>query len=280
MVKIESTLFMDINLLQVFSYSFMVRAFLAGTMIGIVAPMIGTFLVAKRYSLMADSLAHVSLAGVALGLLLGIYPVYAAIIVSIVTAVIIEKLRTQRGVSGEVALAMFLSGGLAVAVVLIGVGHGFGVDLFSYLFGSITTVSETDLWIIGSLGVAVLMLIGLFYKELVAISFDEEAALVNGVPVSAINMTLMVLTALTVSLAMRVVGVLLIGALMVIPVVTAMQLRRSFLHTMMAAVGFSLLAVIGGLLGSYYFNLASGGAIVVTSLGLFFITMALTQSRK
>jgi zinc transport system permease protein len=264
-------------MLEIFQYSFMIRAFIAGGIIGILAPIIGTFLVAKRYSLIADSLAHVSLAGVALGLLLGIYPVYTAIVVALVTAVIIEKLRTSRGVSGELALAMFLSGGLAIAIVLIGLGKGFSVDLFSYLFGSITTVKVVDLWVIGGLGLVVLGTIAVIYKGLVYISFDEEAALVSGVPVSVLNMILMALTALTVSLAMRIVGVLLIGALMVIPVVTAMQFRKSFQQTVILAVVLSLLAVVGGLFSSYYLNLASGGTIVVFSLLLFTVLTVLKK---
>lgn len=267
-------------MLEIFQYSFMIRAFIAGGVIGVVAPVIGTFLVAKKYSLMADSLAHVSLAGVALGLLLGIYPVYSAIVVSIVTAVIIEKLRTSRGVSGEIALAMFLSGGLAISIVLIGLGKGFTVDLFSYLFGSITTVRVEDLRVITGLSVVILGFVALLYKALMYIAFDEEAALVSGVPVSFLNVALMVMTAVTVSVAMRVVGVLLIGALMVIPVVTAMQLRVSFSRTLFAAVGFSLIAVLCGLFSSYYLNLASGGTIVVTALLLFFIVTILKSIKK
>ena len=279
MERVGTSLFMGTNMLEIFNYSFMIRAFLAGGLIGIIAPVIGTFLVAKRYSLMADSLAHVSLAGVALGLLLGIYPVYSAIAVSILTAVVIEKLRTKRGVSGEVALAMFLSGGLAVAIVLLGLGKGFNVDLFSYLFGSITTVKAIDLWVIGILGAVVLTTIFAFYKEFVYLSFDEEAAQVSGVPTATLNIVLMVLTAITVSVAMRVVGVLLIGALMVIPVVTSMQLRQSFQKTIFFAVLFSLVSVAGGLFLSYYLNLASGGAIVVLSLGIFLTTSLLSKVR-
>jgi zinc transport system permease protein len=263
-------------MLEIFNYSFMIRAFIAGGIIGVIAPIIGSFLVAKKYSLMADSLAHVSLAGVALGLLLGIYPVYTAILVAVLTAVVIERLRTKYKVSGEIALAMFLSGGLAIAIVLISLGKGFNVDLFSYLFGSITTVRPTDLWIIGSLGLVVLITVIAMYKELVYVSFDEEAALVSGVPVSVVNVVLMILTALTVSLAMRVVGVLLIGALMVIPVVTAMQLKKSFLKTILASVIFSLMAVVLGLFSSYYLNLASGGAIVVVAL-ILFVFVAITN---
>jgi zinc transport system permease protein len=233
------------------------------------APVIGTFLVAKRYSLMADTLAHVSLAGVALGLYLGIYPLFTSIIVAVVAAVVIDRLRAARHVSGETALAMFLSGGLAIAIVLISLAKGFNVDLFSYLFGSITTVKAEDLVVMGVLGTVVLTILTLFYKHFLYLSFDEEAAMVSGVPVARLNTVLMVLTALIVSLAMRVVGVLLIGALMVIPVVTAMQLRKSFQQTIFWAIGFSVFAVVAGLFASYYLNVASGGAIVVTALLLF-----------
>jgi len=258
---------------EIFHYSFMIRAFLAGGVVGIIAPLIGVFLVAKRYSLMADSLAHVSLAGVALGILLGIYPVYTAIAVSLLAALFIERLRSQRHVSGELALAMFLSAGLAVAVVLISLGHGFTIDLLAYLFGSITTVTPQDVVVISILGTTILLLITLFYRQLVSLSFDEEAALVSGVHTSFLNTLLMVLTAVTVSVAMRIVGVLLIGALMVIPVVTATQLRRSFGKTILIAVGCSFISVLIGLFASFYLNLPAGGAIVVTSLGLFFVSL-------
>jgi len=254
---------------DIFSYSFMVRAFIAGGIIGIIAPVIGSFLVAKRYSLMADSLAHVSLAGVALGLLLHTHPVYTAIIVSTLAALVIEKLRSTRGVSGETALAMFLSGGLAIAIVLIGLGDGFSVDLFSYLFGSITTVTTADLKTIGGLGLLVLGSVVVLYRQLVYVSFDEEAAQVSGIPAARINTILVILTALTVTLAMRVVGVLLIGALMVIPVVTAMQFKLSFLRTILTSSILSLISVAVGLFLAYYLDLAAGGAIVVFALLLF-----------
>lgn len=263
-------------MLEIFHYSFMVRAFIAGGVIGVIAPLIGVFLVAKRYSLMADSLAHVSLAGVALGILLGIYPVYTAIAVAVISSLIIEKLRSQRHVSGELALAMFLSAGLAVAIVLISLGHGFNIDLLAYLFGSITTVTTQDIFVISILGPSILILISLFYRQFVYLSFDEEAALVSGVRTQFLNMLLIILTAITVSVAMRIVGVLLIGALMVIPVVTATQLRRSFGQTILLAILFSLISVAVGLFGSFYLNLPAGGAIVVTSLGLFFLSLIMS----
>lgn len=259
-------------MLEIFQYSFMVRAFLAGSVIGVIAPLIGCFLVTRRYSLMADSLAHISLAGIAIGLLLGIYPVYSALAVTIVAAIVIEKLRADRKISGEIALAMFLSGGLAVAIVLISLARGFNVDLFSYLFGSITTVRETDLWIIGILGCVVLFLVYFLYEEFLYISFSEEAAQVSGIPVRALNTILVVLTAVVVTLSMRIVGLLLIGALLVIPVVTAMQIGKSFVQTIFYSVFFGLLSVILGLFIAYYANLAAGGTIVLVSLFFFGIT--------
>ena len=264
-------------MLEIFSYSFMIRAFVAAGVIGVVAPLIGTFLVAKRYALMADSLAHVSLAGVAIGLLLGVSPLITAVVATVFTALVIEQLRAQKRLSGEAGLAMFLSGGLAIAIVLMNIGQGLNANVMSYLFGSIITVTPTELWIIGGLGFVILASIGLLYQEFVAVAFDEEAALVSGVPVRRLNTILMVLTALTVSIAMRIVGVLLIGALMVIPVVTATQLRQSFRATIACAILFSTSAVICGLVGSYYFDIAPGGSIVVSALLLFFLTTFLKR---
>ncbi|MBI5452875.1 metal ABC transporter permease [Candidatus Gottesmanbacteria bacterium] len=265
-------------MLEIFQYSFMVRAFIAGIVIGIIAPLIGNFLVARRYSLMADSLSHMSLAGVAIGLITGIYPIYTAMIVAVAGSIAIELLRTEKRISGEVVLAMFLSGSLAIAIVLISFARGFNVDLFSYLFGSISTVREIDLWIISGLGLVVLTVIFFLYKELVYIAFDEEAAKVSGVKVRLLNIVLVILTAVTVSLSMRIVGALLIGALMVIPVVAAMQLRKSFKQTVLFAIMFGLISVISGLFISYYLNLAAGGTIVVLALALFGVTIILNKS--
>lgn len=260
-------------MLEIFAYSFMIRAFIAGAIIGTLAPLIGTFLVARRYSLIADSLAHVSLAGVAIGLLTGIYPVYTALITAVIAAFAIEHLRTSRRIAGESALAIFLSGGLAVAVTLIGLAHGFSVNLFSYLFGSIATVQQSDVIIIAVLGAVVGSMLVALYKELFFLSFDEEVAIVSGVPAKFINGALMVMTAVTVALAMRIVGALLIGALMVIPVVTAMQIAKSFKNTVIYAMGIGLICVIAGLFAAYYLDIPAGGAIVLVSLLLLGMSM-------
>jgi len=259
--------------MEILSFDFMIRAFVAGLAIAVVAPLIGTFLVAKRYALIADSLAHISLAGVAAGVLIGINPVLSALVVAVVAGFLIEKLRSGGHLSGEVALAMFLTSGLAIAVVLIGVAQKANVDLFAYLFGSITTVQSLDLWLIVPLAVVVTLLSVLLYKELAYVTFDDEQARVSGLPIAFLNYTLVSLAAITVVISLRIVGGLLVGALMVIPVASAMQVARSFKQTMILAVGFGVLSVLVGLCLAYYLNLAAGGTIVITSLALFALAL-------
>ena len=264
-------------MLEIFQFSFMVRAFAAGTLIGVIAPLIGTFLVVRRFSRLADTLAHVSLAGVAIGLLTRTDPVISAVIVSVLTAVAVERLRESNRIFGESALAIFLWSGMAVAVVIISLARGFNVGLFSYLFGSITTVTPGDLYLIGTLGILVILMVAIFYKELFFVSTDEELARVSGVNARAFNLILMILAAVTIALSMRIVGILLIGALMVIPVITAMQFSKSFKQTLLISVLISLVSVITGLFLSYYFDLASGGTIVLISLMIFLIGLAVKK---
>jgi zinc transport system permease protein len=266
-------------MLEIFQYSFMIRAFLAGLMIAIIAPIIGNFLVVRRFSLIADTLSHVALSGVAIGLLFKAQPLLVTVIVTVLVSIVIEKLRTSKNIPGEAVLAMFLPGGLALSIVLISLANGFNANLFAYLFGSITTVTDSDLWFTLGLGIITLATVVFFYKKLLFAAFDEESAKISGIPVGFVNLLLIVLTAITVSLSMRVVGILLIGALMVIPVVTGMQLARSFLQSIYYSLGFALVAVIFGLFASYYLNLPAGGAIVLLSLGIFGLVALLKQNR-
>ena len=254
---------------EILQYGFMQRALLAGAIIGTIAPMIGVFLVLRRLSLIADTLSHVALAGVAAGLLLQTYPLAGALVAALVGAVGIERLRMSGRLFGEAALAIFLSGGFAVAVVLISLARGFNVDLFSYLFGAITVVQPRDLWVILVLGLVVFGAVTAFSKELFAITFDEESARVQGVPVDRLNLLLTVLVAVTVVVAMRIVGILLTSALLVIPAVTALRLARSFRTTLVVAVACSLVSVLVGMMVSFYLDIAAGGAIVLTALVLF-----------
>jgi zinc transport system permease protein len=255
--------------MELFQYSFMIRALIAGCIIAITAPLVGTFLVTRRYSLMADTLSHVSLAGIAIGLLLNIYPVYTALIISVIAALLIEKLSNYKRITGESTLSVFLSGGLALAIVLISLARGFNVDLYSYLFGSITTVSVSDLYLISIVGIVVSIIIFLLYDRLMYVSFDEESARVSGLSTKKINYIFMVLTAITIALSTRIVGVLLVSALMVVPVLTASQVARSFKQSIFYSILFSLFFVVSGLILSYYFNIAAGGAIVLFSIVCF-----------
>lgn len=259
-------------MMSVFQYGFIIRGLEAGILIGLIAPLIGLFLVLRRYSLMADTLAHVSLVGVAIGLLTGISPLVTALISSVVSSVLVERLRNSKRVYGESALAIFLSGSLAIAVILINISHGFKVDLFSYLFGSIVTVKASDIAIILLLGLIVLGLVVTFFKELVYISFDEESAQVSGIPTHRINLLLIILSAVTISIAIPIVGILLITALIVIPVVTALQLKKSFKLTLLWAEVFSVASVVLGIVEAYYLKISAGGAIILTAL-IFFLAV-------
>lgn len=267
-------------MLAILQYSFIERGLIAGLIIAIIAPLIGIFLVLRRYSLIADTLSHVSFAGVALGFLLGINPVITAILASVLSSVIIEKLRKTQRVYGESALSLFLSGSLAVAIVLISLHHGFNANLSNYLFGSILTVQNSDLYLIAGAGLLVALSILLFFKELMFISFDEEAAQVSGIPVSVINTLFIIFAAVTVALAIPVVGVLLIAALIVVPVLTAIQFRKSFRITILIAEAVSVISVFGGMFFSYYLDLSSGGTIVLFALLLFVLSLFWNQKAK
>ena len=255
-------------MLDLFQYSFILRGFQAGIIIAIIAPLIGMFLVLRRYSLIADTLSHVSLAGVAIGLLLKVNPLITAIIAAVFSSVVIERLRMSKRIYGESALSIFLSGSLALAIIMISLAGGFGVDLFSYLFGSIAT-----------LGLLVIAIIVAFYKELVYTTFDEEAAKVSGIPTKFINLLLIVLAALTVSLSIPIVGVLLISALIVIPVVTALQFKVGFLQTILVAEVISIASVIGGIITAFYLNISTGGTIVLFTVMTFIVAYAFQRKK-
>jgi len=260
-------------MLSLLQYDFVLRGLLAGLIIAVVAPLIGIFLVLRRYSLIADTLAHVSFAGVAIGALLGINPVLTAIGATMLSSVAIERLRTSRRVYGESALSLFLSGSLALAIVLISLRRGAGVNVTNYLFGSIVTVTASDLWIIAGAALLAAALVVIFFKELMAIAFDEEAARVAGLPVGLLNVVLVIVASLVIALAIPIIGILLVAALVVIPVLTAMQFRRSFMTTLLYAEIASLLSVVGGMMVSFYFDLATGGTIVLVALGLFVLSL-------
>ncbi len=263
--------------MEIFQFEFMQRAFVSGMVIAVIAPGIGMFLVVRRYSLMADTLAHVSLAGVAIGMLTNANPLVAAVISTVIAALGIERLRSTKTIFGESVLALFLSGSLAISAVLLSLARGLNANLLSVLFGSIVTVSHQDVILTVALGIVVILTIFIFYHQLFTVSFDEEVARVNGMNVAFYNSLIVVLAAITVSLAIRVVGVLLIGALMVIPSIAALQWQLSFRKSLLLAMLFSVISVFVGLISSYYFDLASGGTIVLVTIALFLFSLFLNR---
>jgi len=260
------TEFLQLEFLQ---YDFILRAFQAGVIIAVIAPTIGIFLVLKRYSLIADTLSHVSLAGIAIGLILKINPIMTAMATTVLASLGIEKLRSSKKIYGESALSIFLSGSLALAIVLLGLGKNINANLFNYLFGSILTITQNDILIISILGLFIFLMIYLNYKALIFSTFDEEVAKSSGVKVNRLNQMLIILSALTISISIPIVGVLLIASLIVIPVVTALQLKKNFTQTLLFAIFFSVLSVIFGIILSFYLNTATGGTIVLLMLAIF-----------
>lgn len=261
-------------MLEMFSYDFMVRALAAGLMVGVMCPAVGVFLVLRRYAFMADTLAHVSLAGVALGMILGFFPPLTTLAVTVLAALVIERLRAAGRLYGEAILAMVMASGLALAVVLISLMRGFNVDIMGYLFGSILTVGPGDLLPILVVGAVVLGLLAYFYKELFFISFDEECARVAGLPVDRLNLLFICLVALTVSVGLRVVGSLLVSALMVIPVLTAQLLSGSFRRLFWLSLVLGVTVCFWGLTLSYRLGTAAGGSIVLLAAAVFGLVQA------
>lgn len=254
---------------EILTQGFMIRALEAGVIIGLICPLVGLFLVLRRLSLLADTLSHVALAGVAAGTLMRVYPGAAAVAAALAAALGIETLRGRGRVFGDAALAMFLSGGLAVALVLMHYARGINRDLLALLFGSIVTITTSDIVLVTVLGTAVGAAILLLFKELFYLTFDEEAAAIAGIPAGRINTAFSLLGAVTVALAMRVVGVLLVSALMVIPVMAALRVAGSFRAAAVSAMAFGLAAVLAGLFAAYALDLPAGAAIVLAALILY-----------
>jgi zinc transport system permease protein len=253
--------------MSILDADFMRLAFAAGAIVGVVAPAVGFFLVQRRMSLIGDGIGHVAFAGVALGYLIGVSPVATALVASVLGAIAIEWLRARRQAAGDQALALLFYTGIAAGVVLVSAAGALNADLFSFLFGSILTVTQGDLLLAAALGAVALGVIAVLYRALVAVALDEEGARVSGVPVGALNVALAALAGVTVAVSMRIVGILLIAALMVLPVIAAGRVAWSVRSTMLIAMGIGLGSAVVGLTIAYYANLAPGGAIVLTAAG-------------
>ena len=255
---------------MIWELEFMRRALVAAALVGLTAPAIGTYLVQRRLALMGDGIGHVALTGVGLALLAGTAPLPTAVVLAVAGAVAIELLRERGGASGDVALALLFYGGIAGGVLLTNVSREASTTkLVSYLFGSVSTVTGGDLWVIAALAVAVVAVVTVFGRELFAVCYDEEVARASGLRVRLLNLLIAVTAALTVALAMRVVGLLLVSALMVVPVAAAQQVARSFRATLLGALGIGVTVAVGGLLAAYYVDAAPGATIVLLAIAVF-----------
>ncbi|MDO9379734.1 MAG: metal ABC transporter permease [Nocardioidaceae bacterium] len=259
-------------MLELLDYDFMRRALVAAVLTGLTAPAIGTYLVQRRLALLGDGIGHIALTGVALGLLTGFAPILTAVVVAALGAVVIELLRVYSRTSGDVALALLFYGGIAGGVLLLNLAGGSASTLNNYLFGAITTVSDGDLTLVAGLTVLVLVLAVGLAPQLFAVCQDEEHARVSGVPVRFYGLLIAVLAAVTVTVAMRTVGLLLVSALMVVPVATAQQLTRSFRVTFALAMAIGTVAAVAGVGTSFYADTQPGPTIVVLALAAFAVT--------
>ncbi|KFM17422.1 ABC 3 transport protein [Marine Group I thaumarchaeote SCGC AAA799-P11] len=263
---------------EILTYSFMHRALIAGIAIAILCSVVGLFLVLRRYSLFGDAIAHSSFGGVAVGLLAGIYPLWTAYVVSIVSALVITKVKDRFNISGDASIAVLLSSGIAVGLVIIGLSGGFTLDIFSFLFGSILLVSVDDVVLILSLTGGILIVVLLLFRELLYSTFNEEQAKVSGIPVEKINYLIVFMAGLTVVTSIQLVGVLLISALFVIPNVSAIMYGKGFKQTALISIGFSIFSVVAGILVSYVFDITPAGTIVLISIGLLAGTMGIKSA--
>lgn len=256
---------LQVSILQ---YDFMVRALVAGLLAGALAPSLGVFIYLRRLSLIADTLSHVAFMGIAVGLFTKVFPAAVALLTSTTAAAGIEYLRSRRLLPGDAALAVFLYASLAVGVTVIGFADGFNADLFGYLFGSILSISSTDLWLLGALAILTVGFVLTFFSELAQTSFDTDLARTSGVRVNLVNLGLAVLTGATITLSMRVVGLLLVGALIIIPVIAALRVATGLRQTIMVAILLGMISAIGGIILAFYTDMVPGGTVVITAVGI------------
>ena len=265
-------------ILEALSYGFMQKALIAGIAVGLICSFMGTFLVLRRYSLFGDGIAHVAFGGISVGLFLGVFPLWTAFIVSIFGGIGLQKLRQSTKISGDAAVAVVLVSGLAVGVILVSSSGGFSVDLFSFLFGSILLISNEDTIMILAISSGIIATLVVLQKQFLHLTFNEEQAKLVGLRTTLLNYAFVILASITVVTSMRLVGILLISALIVIPNITAMMFGKGFKKTVCISMGISVISVIGGILLSYSINLAPSGTIVVIAVGILVGTLVLKST--
>jgi len=260
------------NLLDFLSYGFIQRAYLAGSFIAVLCAALGLFLVLKKLSLIGDGLSHASFGAIALGLFFGIYPFYVAIPVVLLSSLLIVWLSEKAKIYGDAAIGIVSSVGIASGVILASVSKGFNVDLFSYLFGNILSISRSEVIFSIILSIFVLLVIWFFYQDLFSATFDEVFAKATGIKTNLVNIILTSLTAITVVLAIKVVGIMLVSALLILPAVSALQISRSFKSALFLSVLFAVISVLAGITVSFFLDIPAGGAIVMVNFLIFSLT--------
>lgn len=265
------------SLLHYLNYTFIQRAYLAGSFIAVLCAMLGLFLVLRKLSLIGDGLSHVSFGAIALGLFFGIYPFYIAVPLVLIASYFILKLTEKAKMYGDAAIGVVSSLSIAGGVILASLSKGFNADLFSYLFGNILSISKQEVYLSLGLSLAVLLVIILLYNDLFSATFDEEYARITGIQTERLHLILTSLTAVTVVLAVKVVGIMLVSALLILPAVTALQIAKGFKAAMLSAISVSVISVLVGITTSFFLDLPAGATIVMINVMIFAVTLAVKK---
>jgi zinc transport system permease protein len=261
-----------IGILRFFEFQFFQNALLGGTIASLACAWVGLFLILRKEAMIGDGIAHTAFGGIALGLLLDINPILTALLVSILAVLGISYMRKRGLAQSDSAIAVMLALGFSTGLIIISLAGGFNVELFNFLFGSILTISQTDLIIVSILGISTILILGIFYKELLSITFDEEDARLMGVPVRLLSIAFNLLVAITIVLSIKVIGVILVVALLVLPGLAALQLNLSFKGTTLITICFGIISMVTGILLSALYDVATSGVIVFTAAGFFLFT--------
>ena len=262
-----------------FLYGFLQRALVAGVFIAIACALLGVFLILRRDAMIGHGLAHVTFAGVALGLFLNIMPLAVALVVAVAAALIIMKLKVKAGLHGDTAIAIFSSVGFALGILLATLSQSFNVDLFSYLFGEILAIETSEVVFSIALAFVVVLLVVVNYHKFMYMTFDRESAKASGIKVERLDGLLTILTAVTVVLGMKVVGILLVSALVVIPAAAGLQVAKSFKQAIALSGSISIISVVLGLVLAFQLDLPASGSIVLLSFLMFGIMFGVSRAR-
>jgi zinc transport system permease protein len=261
------------EIVRLLGYQFFQYALVGGALVALICAVVGLLIVLRKESMIGDSVAHTAFGGIAVGILLGVEPILTALVFAVVAVLLIAYMRSRGLAHSDSAMAVMLAAGFSLGLIVVSSAGGFTVDLFSYLFGSILTIDTTELIVTALLAMISLAVMGLFYKELLSITFDEQAARLNGIPVTSLSITFNILVAVTIVISIKVVGIILVAALLVLPGLSALQLGQSFRKTLLASIFLALLTTTLGIFISALFDVAASGIIVFTGVGVFLLAV-------